>query len=226
MRRFFFFLDVISICYFHYRCRSKVVQKFQVFCAEYVGMVRAKIPIIHKLKDSILNAGNEKKELLRTRRLHDQDDMLYRCEESGELVSTGSYTRIDSILSPTDDKLQRQKREYSRKERICKLNGKPTIEFVNDSEETLETENESDVDLSEDELDRIQMMQTQFIDESKRVMDDVKIELADVSNVVDQFRELRKVDNEKYKSAYIPFSLPGPHLLHEKKKKSFLRHCV
>ena len=190
----------------------KVLEKFQVFCAEYVGMIRAKIPLIHKLRDCVFDTGNEKKELLRTRRLHDQDDMLFRCEDSGELVSTGNYVRTESLLGATELHLERQKREYGRKERICKLNGKPTIDFVNDSEETLETENESDVDLAEHELDNIHDKQTQCIDESKRLMDDVKLELTDVSNIMNQFREIRRIDYEKYKSAYVALSLPGKYI--------------
>ena len=193
--------------------RMKIVENFQIFCAEYVGMIRTKIPCIHKLRDLILDVGNEKKELLRIRRLHDQDDMLYRCEETGELVNTGNYIRTANLLSQNDIQLERQKREYNRKERICKLNGKPTIEFINDSEETFETEIESDVDLAEYELDRIQVKQMEYIDESKQVMNDVKIELVEISNVIDQFRLLRRIDVEKYKSAYIAFSLPGMYCM-------------
>ena len=137
----------------------KVIEKFQFFCAEFVGMIRAKIPTIHKLRDSVLSIGREKKELLRARRLHDQDDVLFRCEEAGELISAGNYIKTESILSVVDERLERQKREYNRKERICKLNGKPTIEFINDSEETFETEIESDVDLAEYELDIVVVLE-------------------------------------------------------------------
>ena len=56
--------------------RLTVVTAFQLFCAEFVGMVREKAPMINKLKESICNVARERKELLRKRRLHDQDDLV------------------------------------------------------------------------------------------------------------------------------------------------------
>ena len=59
------------------------------------------------------------------------------------------------------------------------------------------------------EIQSVYSKQTGFIDESRKVLDDVKTELAEIEAVIYQFSEMRKIDPEKYKSAYLSLSLPG-----------------
>ena len=56
--------------------RLTVINAFQLFCAEFVGMIREKAPEIKKLKEKVCSVARDKKEALRKRRLQDQDDLV------------------------------------------------------------------------------------------------------------------------------------------------------
>lgn len=189
--------------------KMKIIVKFQYFCAEYVGMIREKDTHILALKDELFTHLRERKENLRQRRLLDQEDLTMRVKENGGFISFGSYTPIGALLFEAEENLEQQQREYKRKFRISKRLGLETKSFDGSSLEVLEAELGSDIDVNVEEETEYASKITAISMRASKLLDDVKLDLRSVGIVVENFKEMKRADPEKYKNGYFGISLPG-----------------
>jgi len=187
--------------------KMKVVSRFQLFCAEYVGMIRVKEPLIVALKDELYSYLRERKDALRQRRRLDQEDLAMRVKESCGFISFGSYTPIGALLFDTQDNLEQQQREYRRKQRISQRIGQETINFDGSSEAVVKAETDSDIDTTLDEESECSAKLFAISLRASRMLDDVRSDLRSVVNVIQHFQEMKLSDPEKYKLCYFGMSL-------------------